>query len=100
MSPESPTLHRPSQGHIDGFEPPRIAEIDEAAEEYRCVRDERMGLQQEEAKLKAKLLLLMQEHELTIYPIPDTEREVCREHGEDNVKVRKRQPVDTTQAAD
>lgn len=81
-----------TQTYIDGTEPPRVKEIDEKAEEYRNVRDERMRLGQEEKLLKEQLLELMREHNLEYYPIPDTEREVVRTRGEESVTVRKRTP--------
>lgn len=79
-----------TQTFIPGTEPPRIQELDDLALEYRKKRDERQRLLQEEIELKGKLLEKMHEHELTVYPIQDTDVEVALEHGKENVKVRKR----------
>ena len=80
-----------SQKHFAGMEPPRIKALDDLAEQYREVRDERQRLTAEESELKDKLLAMMKEQKLQIYPIPDTDREVVLEHGEETVKVRKRE---------
>lgn len=79
------------QTYIAGCEPPRIPEVDRAAIKYRETRDQRMELTRQEAELKAALLDAMKEHGLEQYPVPDTDVEVVVQHGEDNVKVRKRQ---------
>ena len=64
------TRGRPSkerQKFIEGTEPPRFKDIDEAAKAYVGVRDERMGLTDDETAAKDKLLAKMKEHGLTDY---------------------------------
>lgn len=78
------------QKYIDGFEPPRIRELDKLALEYRDTRDARAKLNLEEQELKEKLDVLMRKHELTVYPIPDTDLEVAIVVTDETVKVRKR----------
>lgn len=78
------------QAYIPGTEPPRIKAIDKLALEYKSIRDQRQALNVEEAELKEKLDKLMSEHNLTYYPVPDTDQEVVMEPGEPEVKVRKR----------
>lgn len=86
-----PAKDKAKQKHFAGMEPPRIKALDDLAEQYREVRDERQRLTTEEVELKEKLLALMKDKQLTVYPIPDTDREVVLEHGDETVKVRKRE---------
>lgn len=62
---------RPRQGHfeVDGesMAPPCVPEIDQAAEVYRAVRDERMRLTKVEVEKSEALLALMEKHKLTAY---------------------------------
>lgn len=55
------------QQMIPGTEPDSFPEIDRAAEAYREKRDERMELQNEEAKLRDELAEAMQERAITDY---------------------------------
>ena len=50
------------QQYIEGTEPPKIPEIEKAAETYRQIRDRRMDLTKEEAKANELLLELMKKH--------------------------------------
>lgn len=91
------------QQYIEGTEPPRIAELDELAEEFREKRDAWMAVGDEMRDAKAALLEAMQQHldELCVdadghhvYPIPDTDQEVTLLHKTtDDVKVRTRRKV-------
>lgn len=79
-----------TQNYIPGTEPPRIKAIDKLALEYKAIRDQRQALNLEEVELKEKLDKIMHEHNLTYYPVPDTDQEVVLEPGEPEVKFRKR----------
>lgn len=80
----------PDQAYIDGFAPPRIKALDNLALEYREKVQARQQILAEEVEMKGKLMELMHKHELTTYPIPDTELEVILETVEETVKVRRR----------
>lgn len=58
---------RKAKGYFPGMEPPSIPEIDELAQEYVTMRDNRMGYQKEELKLNDRLLELMNQHKLPTY---------------------------------
>lgn len=84
------------------FEKVVIQEIEDAAEEYRAFRDERMGLAEKEKQAKAKLLTTMQTHGQTTYRYLDedeTERRVFVE-PKTNVKVSKVRPSDPSADTD
>jgi hypothetical protein len=53
---------------LPGMKPPRIAALDEAAEEYVKVRDRRMGLTEKEVQAKANLIDLLHKHADKIPP--------------------------------
>lgn len=76
------------QARIPGTEPERVAAVERATADYAAVRDERMGLTEDEVKLKAKLIEVMKQHGLTTYNFDGYMVEL--EHiDEDNVKVKK-----------
>lgn len=102
-------MAKQTQDEIPGTERPRIAAIDEAAEEYREKRDERMEALKDEVELKAKLSAVMQANKdkLTekdedgnpMYRIPDTNECVVLEYSEANVKVKKTKEGKKAEAA-
>lgn len=57
----------PRQPRLPEMELPSVAEIDEAAETYRELRDSRMSMQKREAEAHAELLELMKSHGLKDY---------------------------------
>lgn len=69
-----------------GMDPPTIPEIDEAAEEYRRVRDRRMELTKEEARHNELLLGLMKKHNLSEYRYDGTEVSVAKEKEKARVR--------------
>ena len=87
------------QKEIPGTERPSVPEIDEAAEAYRDVRDERMETQKVEADRKATLLQTVKQHGDKLVPNADGEKVYRFSDGEfefdviyaatENVKVRK-----------
>ncbi len=58
---------RLKQNHLPGMEPPSVAAIDRAAEDYVKVRDERMEMTKDEVEKHDRLLGLMREHGLDTY---------------------------------
>jgi len=58
---------RKRQAFIPGTEPPSIPEIDEAADVYVELRDNRMGQQKDEAEALEKLTALMHQNSVTTY---------------------------------
>jgi hypothetical protein len=79
------------QTEIPGTERPSNPEVEEAAEEYRALRDERMHLQEKEGQAKAALLDRLKAHNLTSYRYADSdgvERKIMIQEKE-NVKIAK-----------
>jgi hypothetical protein len=74
------------QQYFDGMEPPRVKEIDRAAESYVEVRNEWQTLGVTMAERKEKLHALMTKHQLKNYAFDGMEVEVTMIEG---VKVRK-----------
>lgn len=58
---------RPTQTELPGTEDSAIAPLENAAKRYAGIRDERIELNVEEAKLKANLIALMHKHQKTVY---------------------------------
>lgn len=61
------------QLQIEGTQAQVISELDDAAEDYRMKRDERMGIQKLENEARPRVLELMLKHNLTIYKYEDTD---------------------------
>lgn len=70
------------------MEPPSIPELDDLATRYTDVRDERMQLTEEEAELNAKLVELLDKHQLPEYVTPYGEK-VFLSETKRKAKVRK-----------
>lgn len=62
-------VKRPKQTEMEGpgISRVKVAEVEEAADEYEAVRDRRMALTEKEVEAKAKLRMLMEKHLLTVY---------------------------------
>lgn len=85
------------QTQIPGTERVTIEEIDEAAEELRVLRDERMAVANKERTAHAKLLDTMRKHNQTIYQYEDNEgasRKVTIVEGKIKVSIKKLKVVD------
>lgn len=63
------------QGTLPGpeFQRPEIPEVEEAAENYRALRDERMSLSEREGPAKKNLIDKMVSHGITIFRYVDSE---------------------------
>lgn len=74
------------QQYIEGTEPPKIAEIEEKAKQYKEDRDERMAWTVKEVESHAVLLEAMKRHKLQTYEFDGLVAEL--KVGKDKVKVR------------
>ena len=72
---------RVKQAKLEGFTPKKIAELNEAADGLRAVREKRQSLQEKESEAEEVLLAVMKRHKLLVYPIDD-EYEAIRERKE------------------
>ena len=76
----------PKQQYIDGTEPVRVKEIEEAADTYRDIRDRRQELTREETAANEALLALMKEHGLTSYRYDGSEVTLAKEKEKARVR--------------
>jgi hypothetical protein len=81
-----PKRGRPRQQDLPGTEDRAIKPLEEAAQDYATIRDQRMALNAEEVGLKAKLLRLMKKHGKQAYHRDGVSIEIVTE--EETVKVR------------
>lgn len=79
------------QQQIPGTELPSIPELEEKAEDYRALRDNRMALADKEAEAKRALLAELKSRNLTkhVYEDSDGVRRKIEIENKDNIKVRK-----------
>lgn len=61
------------QTEIPGTERPSIPEVEEAAEDYRAIRDSRMQMAEKEAQAKATLIERMKAHSVKAYRYADSD---------------------------
>jgi hypothetical protein len=80
---------------LPGMEDRSIHELDDVAEQYAEIRDQRMELTEREHTLKGLTLKLMKKHGKTIYRHDGIEITVVP--GEDDVKVRVKKAEDDTE---
>ena len=66
-------MSRKQQTEIPGTERPTNAAVEEAAEEYRAVRDQRMELTKKEKTLQATLVATLKQYNLTSYVFEDAD---------------------------
>lgn len=74
------------QQFIEGTEPPKIAEIEKKAKQYKEDRDERMAWTKKEVEGRAVLIEAMKRHNLTTYTFGD--QIVRLKVGKDKIEVR------------
>jgi hypothetical protein len=91
-SPEPTRRGRPRQADLPGTEDRKIRALEEAAEAYAEIRDERMQLNQREAELKSALLAQMKKLGKTVYHRDGITITVVAE--EETVKVRVKKASD------
>ncbi len=75
------------QGYLPGMEPPSIPKIDNLADKYRDIRNERMELTKQEVAAADLLDAAMREHGLTTYEYRDY---VVRINRTEKVSVKKK----------
>lgn len=83
---------RAKQGDLPTMEDRAITALEEAAEEYADIRDQRIALNQQEAALKKRVRDLMHKHNKTTYVNGAVEIELEAPTGEETVKVRVKKP--------
>jgi hypothetical protein len=76
---------RAKQMEIEGTRQAEHPDIEEAAEKYRAVRDERMALTKDEVAAKAALLAAMHAHDCDAYKLDDGA--VVKVTAKEDVKV-------------
>jgi hypothetical protein len=77
---------KPKQMRIPGTEDAKIDALEDLAEEYAGVRDQRMALSANEVDLKGKLLLAMKTNNKEKYKRDGIEIRIV--HEQENVKVK------------
>jgi hypothetical protein len=84
---------RPRQPMLmEDLEPPRIKELDDAADDYHALKEQRMELTKQEAEAKQRVVELMKSNDLVKYTTA-SDLEVTREHETvDMVKVKRKKP--------
>jgi len=87
----------PRQPELPGTEDRAIAALEDAAQTYAEIRDQRMALNQRESELKSKLITLMHEHKKTVYQRHGTTIELIEEA--ETVKVKIKKPGDVEEPA-
>ena len=87
-TPDKPKRGRPRQQDL--IEDRAIKPLEDAANDYAEIRDERMRLTEQETGLKAKLLSLMKKYQKTTYDRDGIHVEIV--HEEETVKVRVKKP--------
>jgi hypothetical protein len=80
---------KPRQGRLPTMEDPAIEELEDSAEEYADIRDQRMELTREESRLKDELLGLMKKHKKTSYVHDGFDIKVIVESEKLRVRIKK-----------
>src|SRR5580765_3665263 len=82
----TPIKRKPRTAPLPGMVDARIPALENIAGDYADIRDQRMDLNSQESKLKAKTLGLMREHGKAVYKRDGIEIRIIE--GEENIKVR------------
>lgn len=85
----------PKQKRLPGHELPSIPELDNAAEELRLLRSNRIALTEQEAEAAEHVLGLMREHGLTVYEYENHQVTVS---ALEKVKVRTKKDAENGEA--
>jgi hypothetical protein len=89
---------RPRQADLPGTEDRAIKALEDAAGAYADIRDQRIALNVDEAKLKSQVLTLMHKHGKTIYQRDGITITIIPE--QETVKVKVRKPGDDDEVDD
>src|SRR5262252_6668491 len=92
VAPPPPRKKRPRAQALPGMEHKVIPALEDAIAEWGDARDQRMELSETEKTSKQRVIAQMQAHGLMKYQ--STVGVVERTHGDDDVKLRKSEPVD------
>lgn len=84
------TEAKPKQKRLPGMVPKKIAELEDAAEKVRDLQTERMQLQEQEEEARDKLLEIMKQHKLKVYPLDEEYVAEIKDAGEKAYVHRKR----------
>lgn len=87
--PDGSTKARPRQPDLPGTEDRAIKPLEESAAAYADIRDQRMALNVDEAKLKATLLTLMKKHGKSVYHRNGITIQIVQEEETVRVRVKK-----------
>jgi hypothetical protein len=79
----------PKQGRLPTMEDPAIEELEDSAENYSDIRDQRMELTREEVRLKTELLGLMKKHSKSSYTHNGYDIKVIVESEKLRVRIKK-----------
>ena len=83
---------KPKQGHLSGMEPPSIAELDDAADNYFETMTDRCKLSKTEDEQKTALIEVMKSHRMARYvtadglvvTVTDKSNVKCKRKAEEN----------------
>lgn len=84
---------RPRQRQLTGLESPSIPELDDLADRYVAVRDQRQALTKDETGKRDLLQLKMKEHGLSVYEFDGKVIEVV---ADEKVRVRRKKSAEDT----
>jgi len=79
-------MAKAKQAHLEGMEPPTIAEVEAAAEKYYDLNDKSWKLREKVSDAKDELLEVMKANDLTVYRYDDKEITVV---DKETVKVKR-----------
>lgn len=89
MKDEPADIKKPRQARLPQMEDPAIEELEDKAEEYADIRDQRMELTPIESKLNDELLTLMKKHGKTTYKHAGIDCKIVVESEKVRVKIKK-----------
>ena len=89
VTPPAEEKKKPRQARLPEMEDPAIEELENSAEEYADIRDQRMELTKEETRLKTELLGLMKKHNRVSYVHDGYDIKVIVESEKLKVRIKK-----------
>ena len=89
----------PKQKDLPGLEDRAIKPLEDAAEAYAEIRDERIDLNKQEVALKTRLLKLMHDHGKTVYHRGGVTIQIVAEEETVKVRIRKADEAGAAESA-
>lgn len=86
---EQAMTDKPRQARLPEMQDPAIEELETAAEAYAEVRDRRMALTEQESKMQAELLEIMDRHKKTTYKHLGVECRIVSKDRRVRVRIKK-----------